>query len=300
MSAPTRVFTFRAIDGSQFLGFLAGLGLCRALAAKWPAVKLSWNPDGSYPMPCLQTPVATTREEITDALLTIRERWMTFGGGLPDEFSRFSFDAGAYRAFALASLSQAAENTCWESFAGTETAVLSRKGERRFVRTHYYFISGQQTFTGIARGLSQAISKEGLDLLFDKSPGEIPLEDCECLRFEPAEVEDHALRFINPSKDTGAANVPLNFLAFAALSLLSTLPSPKFVKCLCSSPEAKRDEIDLRWRLWPDFVGIETAVSIQRLAADGSGPGSRTYSARAVKAVRGQNYMRMLPAVRLR
>ena len=290
------VYEFEAIDGSQFLGFLAGMGICHLISSNGVFAKLGWRQSGGHPVPLIEIETFLTRDELAEILLSGRAELASLGEGWSEEFGRFSFSPETYHRFAMESLREA-EKTKWGSFIGAEAPVLY-KGDRRFARTKFYFISGQQTFPGIAHGVAQAITKEKLDMLFDKQPGEIPLENCACLRFEPAEVEDHAQRFINPSKDSGSSNVALNYLALCALPLFSALPSPRFVKCVGSNPEAARGEIELRWRLWRGFVSVDTALSIQRVGAESAGIGTRGYAARAVQAVRGQNYMRMLPSIR--
>lgn len=298
MSGTKRVFEFEGIDGAQFLGFLAGLGICRALALNGEAAKLGWRQGGGHPAPQIETRSELTRADVSGILFSAREELARMGEGWSEAFSRFNFTAETYRQFAVESLTDRSK-AGWGSFVGAEAPVLSfKKGERQFRRTNYYFISGQQTFPGICHGVAQAITLQRLEMLFDERPGEIPLEDCACLRFEPAEVEDHALRFINPSKDTGASNVALNFLALCALPLFSALPSPRFVKCVCNSSHAPRGEVEMRWRLWQGFVTMDTAVSLQRIGEDAARHDTRGYAARAVKAVRGQTYMRMLPSVR--
>ena len=294
MSGIKTFFEFEAIDGSQFLGFLAGLGICHRLSLSGAPAKLGWRQGGGHPAPQIETSNGLTREEVTGILFSAREELASLGEGWSEEFGRFSFSAETYRQFAAEP-----GKGSWGSFVGAEAPVLSfKKGERQFRRTKFYFISGQQTFPGIAHGVAEAVTQEILALLFDKRPGEMPLEDCACLRFDPQEVEDHALRFINPSKDSGASNVALNYLALCALPLLSALPSPRFVKCVCSSPEAARGEVELQWRLWRGFVTLDTALSVQRIGAEAARNGTRGYGARAVQAVRGQNYIRMLPSVR--
>src|SRR5688572_14980799 len=205
MIPETTEFRFRAIDGSHLLGYLAGIGLANVLQRRFRNLRIAWRPEDDRFFPAVRLEEATSRSEIVHDLLAARAEWRHFGDEFPENhrkaFSTLAFQPEVYRDFALVCLDAVPSATAWAAFAGAESAKLSRNGERRFVRSHYYFFSGQQTLTGSVKAIAENVTEQDLDLLFDASPGEVPLRNVMCLRFEPQEVEDHALRFNNPSSD---------------------------------------------------------------------------------------------------
>lgn len=294
----TREFAFRALDGSGLLGYLAALGLMSILEAEDPGIRAKWVTSEASPYPTLEVPGEMKRADLVERLYAARGCWERKLASLPDKmretFASLGFDAETYREFAQYSLTDESTKAL-AGFAGTEQARLSRKGERRFARSPFYFFSGQQDLTGTILEIASNVSRNDLEKLFDCWPAEIPLRRTRCLRFEPQEVEDHALRMMDPSGDASPKNVTANFLASLALPLLYSWPSEWGSEALNNRSSGDGDR-QLGWRLWDEWLSLKAALSVQRVTLGKPISQGLAFSAKAVLAVRGQTYYRMLPS----
>jgi hypothetical protein len=274
------------------------LGLANALAARFSSPRLAWNIDEFSPKIRLDQPAS--QEQIVEALLAHRSEWLDMDSRFPKDvaeaLAELKFTAETFREFAVTLFKADRADQWWSAFAGAESAKLTRKGERRFIRSNYYFFSGQQSLTGTANKIAANVSNQELYSLFASLPDAVRLRNVPCLRFDPQEVEDHALRFHSPDSDDFSTNVPLNYLALFALQLLPSLPGAKSV----FSVGWGQDRKEIRWHLWGDFLTASTALSIQRTQLFRDEASGALFATRVVPAVRGQTYLRALPAVRLR
>ncbi len=298
-----RDFAFRALDGSSLLGYLAALGLMSVLERDDPELRAKWVIDEAGPYPVVQLSKGATSRHIIDRLYGARGWWRERLAALPDAtreaFASLNFNAVTYREFAQASLGDP-DRSALAAFAGAENSRLSRKGERRFVRSPYYFFSGQQDLTATILEIAEHVFRQELETLFDCVPSGVPLrKKVMCLRFEPQEVEDHALRMVDPSADRPPTNVPINFLAAFALPLLCSWPSEWGTEALNNKSVRGGDRL-LRWRLWDEWLSLRTSLSMQRAISAIPAAQGVLFSAKAVLAVRGQTYYRMLPSRRER
>lgn len=252
------------INGSNPLGFLAGLGLLRIV----PNAKLGFSEDGSFrafleeieggeselaklvaaDAQAAASPSAPWR--FTYMKAATKKQGPQIVADLkppPNDFKKFL--ATCVEAWVNGN----GESAAYASAYATDVAVDSKGNTKP---TAFHFTAANQTFLGAVEGIRSAVSQEWVETSLFSGHGERPGGN---LRWDPGAERNWALMANNPNEDGTRVDAPLEWLAFRGLPLLPTFPRGS--RIATTGVEGRGDDMKFTWPLWSDPITLATARS---------------------------------------
>lgn len=243
----------KGVDGSNPLGFLAGLGLIRLV----PGARLGFSEDGSFRAlvdvdgmdeAALAAQIAVDAEAANDPhapwRLTYTKAATKKQG--PQEVADLKPPPEVFRNFMAASieawLTGRDEAASYAAAYGSDVAV---DGKGNTKPTAFHFTAAQQTFLGAVEGIRASVTREWVETSLFHGHGERPGRN---LRWDPGAERNWALLAENPTNDGTRVNAPLEWLAFRGLPLLPSFPRGS--KIITTGVSRRGDEMTFTWPLW--------------------------------------------------
>ena len=243
----------KGVDGSNPLGFLAGLGLIRLV----PGARLGFSEDGSFRAfvdvdamdeAALAAQVAVDAEAARDPYAPWRLTYTkaaTKKQG-PQEVADLKPPPEVFRNFMAASieawLTGRDEAASYAAAYGSDVAV---DGKGNTKPTAFHFTAAQQTFLGAVEGIRASVTPEWVEMSLFRGHGERPGSN---LRWDPGAERNWALLAENPTKDGTRVNAPLEWLAFRGMPLLPSFPRGS--RIFTTGVSGRGDEMVFTWPLW--------------------------------------------------
>lgn len=264
-------FELMGIDGGNPLGFLAALGVLRAVTAKDPQCKLSWRIDATPPRPTLHT--ALDENGVADAILAEADTARGIVEKLGDDICRPPNDwqknwtEAAHRA--LAEWHDAGCLPGMPSPTDYFAAFVSAKGKDDDAKDQISWLdfcngaSGQYLFKNFRKALAILAGESANASRSPDAPDAPPRgrelvlanlfrRESHCstqkgisMNWDPASLREHALRWTKPENEEKPVDVPLNVCAFLGYAALSSMLVGKRLKTCGVDPQ----EEFFRWRL---------------------------------------------------
>ncbi len=250
-----------ALDGSNPMGFLAGLGALAAGPRTW---RLGWRQDGTWSA-YLEGP--DDRAEIVAVLVADREEWAAAGplADLADE-DDIKMPPDRFRAHAQRLLGTPTAR--WLGILGNELALDG--GGRNIKPTALHFTAGRQKFLDSVREIrgwedpERGFGEQLHAALFDVWRRRDPVKS---LRWDAGSSRYYALRFEDPSGDKKLAEAGAEWLAYRGLRALPSAPAGGRLHTACVGGGWKNGW--LRWPLWQraaPFAEVEALLAERRIA----------------------------------
>lgn len=250
------------LDGANPLGFLAALGLLRALDAVAPTVKLSWSEAGGSWRPIVQIPKISEH----DFLPTLNKGLRALDGKPWELNPQFPFDAAALETAVAMTIESI---TCQKRdrldvIAGFGVSLI-RDDKGHFEGTALQMVrSGDSQgngLSGYAAKLREETTEEQIDTALFRSwrfdePG------C-ALRWSPEENVGYALQWNNPSGQPATSVRGANRLAIESLGVLSVVPVGNEAKTMAFA--GRRQQL-FTWPIWVCPVSLPVVRSLISLA----------------------------------
>lgn len=273
------------VDGSNPLGFLAGLGLLRVVAG----AKLGFSDDGSFRafvdgLEKSESDLATVIASDAEAAANERAPWrFTYTKAAtkkqgPQEVADLKPPPDDFRKF-LATCLEAwlagdDEPACYAAAYGTDIAV---DGKGNTKPTAFHFTAAQQTFLGAVESIRASVSREWVETSLFRGHGERPGSN---LRWDPGAERNWALMASNPSGDGTRVDAPLEWLAFRGLPLLPSFPLGS--RIITTGVVGRGDDMTFTWPLWSIPASLPTTRSALQVDWTGS---ARGRAARGIFAI---------------
>ncbi len=253
---------FGGIDGSNPLGFLAGLGAHRLLSLIWPerAVEMRWIARGGWRPEVLGLGIG--EEEICGALLE-KAPWAPL-----ELFAPLGKNLTVGRALYQEVVEAVERQAVKGSREGCDFAAALGsdvfEDKERIEYTDFCFItgSGHQHFLGTASGLAQSVRIEHLrETLFEEwRHGDKGYS----FRWDPDDAREYALRWGNPSTEGAMTVWGANRLAFEALPLFPTVPTGGEQRTVGFRKEMRLHEFT--WPIWTQPASVDVVRSLLGMA----------------------------------
>ncbi len=250
------------IDGSNPLGFLAALGVLKALT-DWNSndrVTLMWDRYGGTWSPRLFNHAASASELVAQLDVALKQAhsdiW-SLDAKLPFDASRLRLAA---RAAVNQSRTEMREQVDMIAGIGAES-VEDDAGQ--FGDTQLRMVrSGDSAGNGLlayARRICEATTRDDLEhALFESWT----LMDSECaLRWDPSEYHGYALQWVDPSKEKTGSSRGGNRLALMAIAMLPTVPTSSGAKTI-GFTEIGRKRTWFSWPIWKKAVSLDVVRSL--------------------------------------
>ncbi|MEX0776836.1 MAG: hypothetical protein WD042_14120 [Phycisphaeraceae bacterium] len=253
------------LDGTNPLGFLAALGV----------LYLGTTPN--FPMPMhWERAGATWRPRLTNGptgikslVQHLRTRFANIGLGLWNLDNRLPFQADRLREEMINAISEASPKARYHTDMLSALGVPSvmddtgcfRDTALRMVR------SGDSAGNGLLAYARRILEETTDDNLESALADSWKHEDENCaLRWDPAEHHGYAHQWTNPSKERTVSVRGGNWLALAAMSLLTTISECCEVGTIAfGRPDGKRQ--CLTWPIWTRPVSLNVVRSLLTLSA---------------------------------
>lgn len=270
------------LDGSNPLGFLAGIGLLRVI----PGLKLGFSEDGSFRamvdgIDHDESDIATLIAADAEAGVNAGAPWrFTYTKAAtkkqgpqevadlkppPHEFKRFltnSIDAW---------LRGDDEAAGYAAAYGTDIAVDGRGNTKP---TAFHFTAANQTFLGAVEAIRTSLDREWVKTSLFHGHGERTGSN---LRWDPGAERNWALMANNPNDDGTRVDAPLEWLAFRGMPLLPCFPRGS--RIITTGVVGRGDDMTFTWPLWSTPISLMAARSV--LQVDWTGTGKQ----RAVRGI---------------
>jgi hypothetical protein len=272
------------VDGSNPLGFLAGLGLLRVL----PGARLGFCEDGSF-----RSFVGFDKSEYDLAALVAADAEAAAAESAPWRFTYTKAATKKQGPQRVADLKPPPNEfmkfltICVEDWLkghdeaagyaaayGTDVAV---DGKGNTKPTAFHFTAANQTFLGAVEGIRASVTQEWVETSLFKGHGERPGRN---LRWDPGAERSWALMANKPSDDGTLVDAPLEWLAFRGLPLLPSFPRGS--RIITTAVVGRGDDMTFTWPLWSMPASLQTARSA--LQVDWAGA-TKDRAARGVFAV---------------
>lgn len=273
------------VDGSNPLGFLAGLGLLRIV----PRAKLGFAGDGSFrafldefnmQTPDLGALVAADASASGDPSAPWRFTYTKAatkkqGPQIVADLKPPPADFKQFLAACMKSwLMGDEEAAAYAAAYGTDVAV---DGKGNTKPTAFHFTAAQQTFLGAVEDIRASVNQRWVMNSLFHGHGEQPGSN---LRWDPGAERNWALMASNPSADGTRVDAPLEWLAFRGLPLLPSFP--RGTRIVTTGVSGRGDDMTFTWPLWSVPASLQTVRSALQLDWSGA---ARHRAARGVFAI---------------
>lgn len=252
------------VDGSNPLGFLAALGLLRAVNS----AKLSFSDDGAF-RAHLDVPdigeaelvelIAADAEAAADQSAPWRFTYTKAASRRqgPQQVADLKPPPGEFKRF-LATCIEAwltgdGEAAGYAAAYGTDVAV---DGKGNTKPTAFHFTAAQQTFLGSLEGIRASVTREWVETSLFKGNG---ARSGGNLRWDPSAERNWALMATDPSSDGTSVDAPLEWLAFRGLPLLPSFPRGS--RIITTGVVGRGHEMRFMWPLWSIPASFQTTRS---------------------------------------
>jgi len=257
-TAPDEGLPLPGLDGSSPLGFLAALGVLRAMNAVHSTTKLAWTETGGSWRPIVQAPGMSPSTFVS----TLNDGLKSLDGEPWKLNSKFPFEASALETATIEAIQTGSRSTRsgLDLLAGFGvSALLDDKGN--FEGTAFQMVrSGDSQgngLSGYAGKLSDETTEEQIHTaLFETWTFDEP--GC-ALRWSPEENVGYALQWDNPGGQPATSIRGANRLAIEALGILSVVPIKREARTTAFS--GRRQQF-LTWPIWTVPVSLNVARSL--------------------------------------
>jgi len=267
--------TLQGLDGSNPLGFLAGLGALNALTERLAPAgtpRLSWR-SGDW-RAILEVPGEASNDSLLEVLREDLETWrqdpcLDLRYHKPKNAGKVGSPAwdlkppeGKYRQYLLGLLADSSpRNRRVLDFAAAFATETARDNNGNTKPTALHFTAGQQEFLRMVADLVATVSKEDLrEALFGpwRYDQERPVLGWDCTA-----ARDYALRATDPSKDKRPGVPGADWLAFRGLSFIRVAPRGSQVLTTGCSGGWKTGRF--RWPLWRAPLDRDTIQAVVQM-----------------------------------
>lgn len=279
----------KGIDGSEPVGFLAGVGALQLLTESDPSVRLSWVGRGGVWGAAFVPGPATDTETVVDRLSS-RLLALSRAG----ELSPFGFDAAIgiettrFRALSETTTKVAIDGLRDHGFSGgapgVSAAVLSsfgsdgvwewkkakqeetdeKKVEQRVLPTPISFSNGSSG-NYLLKDFRKAAALCDLEHVRATFDGQPILEVITSLNWHPTDHRPAAHRWLSPDNDNAQVDPCVNALALIGLSVCTAVPSVGRLQALGWREIPPRGFL---WPLWEEPLGIDLVSFIMAHVQD--------------------------------
>lgn len=252
------------LDGSNPLGFLAGLGLLRVVSG----AKLGFSDDGSFlafidEVDRSEFDLATLIAADAEAARTETAPWRyTYTKAAtkkqgPQQVADLKPPPGDFKKFLVtcieAWITGNDDAAAYAAAYATDVAV-DNKGNTK--PTAFHFTAAQQTFLGAVESIRGSVTTEWVETSLFTGHGERPGSN---LRWDPSAERNWALMAKNPSGDGTRVDAPLEWLAFRGLPLLPSFPRGS--RIVTTGVVGRGDDMTFTWPLWSIPASLMTTRS---------------------------------------
>lgn len=253
-----------ALDAADPLGFLAALGVLRAVTRNDSAARLRWIQHGNW------SAALTTSEplDLLDLLLADLQRWrqghpaVDFAVDADRKVQDLKHPPGDFRRLMM-SLAEDPEAAGFIAAYATGVAV---DGSGQTKPTSFHLTAGQQRFMDAVLDLRASVTRQDLEeALFGPWTGRVGPKDT---RWRAAAERSRALLHFDPSKEKSSTVVGAAWLAFLALPFFPVVPSR--LRAITTGFTGRGKNEQLTWAVWSDplnVLEVRTLLGLPDLAS---------------------------------
>lgn len=273
------------VDGSNPLGFLAGLGILRIA----PGGRLGFASDGTFKgfvdgvsggasnlVELIMADCEAAADDNAAWRFTYTKAPTKKQG--PKEVADLKAPPGDFRHFLAKSVEAwrkgYGEQAQYAAAFGTDVAV---DGKGNTKPTAFHFTAANQTFLSAIEGIRSSLTREWIKRSLFEGNAE---ERGSNMRWDPNAERNWALMAGNPNENGTSVNAPLEWLAFRGLPLLPTFPRGKRIVTTCVT--GRREKMTFTWPLWSVPATLATVRSLLQIDWLET---NREFSARGVFAI---------------